>query len=378
MDHIVVEVSPSGCVRLDLDGRSAELSPWWLRSQCTCPRCRTESGQRTGVELDEGAQLSDLRRGQGGTVEIFFQDGHRSAFGEEDLVNLVHWRDQPLPFGFASRSELAFERRRWCVDPDAATLYDWLGAVADNRVLILEGATAGLGVVGPTAAHIAPLMPTIYGDTWQVRVEDRPGNIAYTARALPFHEDLSAYETPPGIQFLHCAEFGAEVRGGETWFCDGLAAAERVRVEAPDDFDTLCRVWATFATVNRDQYMTVRKPHLMVDDRANLVAVNWAPPFEGPFAGDPADEARYRRAYRRFASTVENGPRLSLRLEPGEMVVFNNRRTLHARQAYIEPNTQARRVLEGCYLSADDVANRYQRLARSGLGHIGGTTEPPA
>lgn len=364
MDHVVVEVSPAGSVRLDVAGRCAELSPWWLRSQCTCERCRTESGQRIGSGVDEDVRLVDLRRGRGGVVEIVFQDGHCSAFEPEELVGLANWRERPLPFGFASRSALACERRPWCPDPDPATLYDWLAALADNRVLVLQGAPASLGVVGATATHIAPVMPTIYGHTWQVRVEDRPTNIAYTAHALPFHQDLCAYQAPPGIQLLHCVEFGADICGGETCFCDGLAAAERVRAEAPDDFDTLCRVWATFATVNRDQHMVVRKPHLIADDHANVVAVNWAPPFEGPFAGNPADEPSYRRAYRSFAAAVEKCPRLVLRLQPGEIVVFNNRRTLHARQEYTQPSA-TRRVLEGCYLSEDDVANRYQCLART-------------
>ncbi|BBX57075.1 hypothetical protein MSHO_24200 [Mycobacterium shottsii] len=236
---------------------------------------------------------------------------------------------------------------------------------------MLEGAPTRVGVVGPTAARIAPVMPTIYGDTWLVRVEDRPVNIAYTACALPFHQDLCAYETPPGLQLLHCIEFDAAVTGGQTWFCDGLAAAERVRVQAPDNFETLCQVWATFATVNRQQHMVVRKPHLVVDDRANLVGINWAPPFEGAFAGDPADEERYRRAYQTFTSAVEDGPRLALRLQPGEIVVFQNRRTLHARQAYTQPTASARRVLEGCYLSADDVANRSQMLARTRPAPVG-------
>ncbi|MCQ4365326.1 TauD/TfdA family dioxygenase [Mycobacterium gordonae] len=375
MDRVLVQVAPGGVVRLDVDGRSSELSPWWLRSQCQCAHCRTESGQRTGVGLTDSVSLADLRRGRGGLVELLFQDGHCSAFGEEELVYLASWRDHPLPFGFASRASLALERRPWHPNPDTATLYEWLAALADNRVLVLEGAPAQRGVVGSTAARIAPIMPTIYGLTWLVQVEGRPSNIAYTARSLPFHQDLCAYETSPGIQLLHCLEFAAEVSGGQTWFCDGLAAAERVRAEAPDDFDTLCRVWATFATVNRDQHMMVRKPHLLLDDRANIVAVNWAPPFEGPFAGNPADELAYRRAYQTFAAAIETSPRVILRLEPGDIVMFHNRRTLHGRQAYTQPAPLARRVLEGCYLSADDVANRYQRLAHSRLRRL--TTAEP-
>ncbi|MDP7703945.1 MULTISPECIES: TauD/TfdA family dioxygenase [unclassified Mycobacterium] len=353
-----------GSVQLSVNGISAEVSSWWLRNHCPCALCRTESGQRTGMPVSDCEQFDIRRRDRDGVVEILFEDGHRSVFTEDDLVEFVRWRSRPLPFGFGSRATLSVERRRWRPNPEPAEVFEWLAALADNRILVLEGAPARIGVVGPTAAQIAPVMPTIYGDTWLVRVEDRPTNIAYTSDVLPFHQDLCAYETPPGLQLLHCVEFAAEVHGGETLFCDGLAAAERVRAEAPEDFATLCSVWATFATINRDQLMVVRKTHLALDDHANLVALNWAPPFEGPFAGAPEDELRYRQAYRTFAAAVDDCPRLALRLSPGEIVIFNNRRVLHARRAYGQHDGVARRVLEGCYLTADDVSNQYSYLKR--------------
>ncbi|WP_186242323.1 gamma-butyrobetaine hydroxylase-like domain-containing protein [Mycobacterium simulans] len=48
----------------------------------------------------------------------------------------------------------------------------------------------------------------------------------------------------------------------------------------------------TFASANRKHHMKIRKPHLVVDDHGNIVAANWAPPFEGPFAGAPAVRIR--------------------------------------------------------------------------------------
>ena len=51
---------------------------------------------------------------------------------------------------------------------------------------------------------IAPLEKTIYGEIFDVKVDVNPINLAYSAAPLEFHNDLVYYESPPGIQFLHC------------------------------------------------------------------------------------------------------------------------------------------------------------------------------
>ena len=51
---------------------------------------------------------------------------------------------------------------------------------------------------------IAPLQRTIYGELFDVRIDVSPINLAFSASPLEFHNDLIYYESPPGIQFLHC------------------------------------------------------------------------------------------------------------------------------------------------------------------------------
>ena len=41
-------------------------------------------------------------------------------------------------------------------------------------------------------------------------------NIAYTGEPLASHMDLCYYESPPGLQLLHCLAFDGGVEGGET------------------------------------------------------------------------------------------------------------------------------------------------------------------
>jgi gamma-butyrobetaine dioxygenase len=57
------------------------------------------------------------------------------------------------------------------------------------------------------------------------RVDD-PINVAYSNMALDVHIDLAYYESPPGLQLLHCMQFDADVIGGNSIVLDGFRVAE--------------------------------------------------------------------------------------------------------------------------------------------------------
>jgi alpha-ketoglutarate-dependent taurine dioxygenase len=81
---------------------------------------------------------------------------------------------------------------------------------------------------------------------FDVRSTRDPINIAYGSGAIVPHQDLAYYESPPGIQLLHCLEFDAAIDGGDSLLIDGFVAAEALREEDPAAFATLARVPATF------------------------------------------------------------------------------------------------------------------------------------
>ena len=73
-----------------------------------------------------------------------------------------------------------------------------------------------------------------------------------------------------------------------------------------------------------------------------MVALHWAPMFEGPLLAPEADVAPYYAAYSalaRFLADAEDAGRWTtrLRLRPGDVLCFNNRRMLHGRAAFAEP-----------------------------------------
>jgi alpha-ketoglutarate-dependent taurine dioxygenase len=83
--------------------------------------------------------------------------------------------------------------------------------------------------VGSVAGRIGGVMPTIYGQFWDVKTVANPINCAYTNHALDLHQDLAYYESPPGIQLLHCVRFDEGIKGGDSTFVDSFLVAERLR-----------------------------------------------------------------------------------------------------------------------------------------------------
>ena len=68
-------------------------------------------------------------------------------------------------------------------------------------------------------------------------------------------------------------------------------------------------------------------------------------------------------AYRRFAQLLrETRFQVRLKLGDGDLVVFDNRRTLHGRTAF--SSERHPRHLQGCYLTRDSVLSRAGLLRR--------------
>ena len=132
----------------------------------------------------------------------------------------------------------------------------------------------------------------------QVRSEPDPINIAYTPVGLDFHQDMPYYESPPGLQMLHCMRFDANVVGGESTFLDALTMAEILQEQDPEAFEVLCTIPASFQKDHLSRADPVqlfwRRPHIATDEHGDPISVFWSPPFEGPLqTRSSADTAAY-------------------------------------------------------------------------------------
>lgn len=101
--------------------------------------------------------------------------------------------------------------------------------------------------------------------TFEVLPTENPIDLAYSGESLPLHMDLTYYEAPPGVQMLHCLKSVLNIAtvfeyytinlyrnsdfGGETTFVDTFPVVEDMRINHPNEFQTLTRIPATFKRV---------------------------------------------------------------------------------------------------------------------------------
>jgi gamma-butyrobetaine dioxygenase len=172
--------------------------------------------------------------------------------------------------------------------------------------------------------------------------------------------DLMYYNSPPGLQFLHCLR--NTVKGGSSIFVDSFRAATLLRIRSKIAYQTLTTNPVQFHYLNDSKHFYHSRPTIVPDatDPYGLAIdhVNYAPPFQAPFDVETTGKGksnwrRFVSAFKGFAEITEREDmRFEETMKEGECVVFANRRVLHARRAF--DTETGERWLKGTYVDWDD------------------------
>jgi gamma-butyrobetaine dioxygenase len=341
----------------------------WLRDNCACDRCRDPiSGQKLfGIE-DLPADLVIERVEQGGSdVTIHFgPDGHVSQFSlewltrpaepdprTEDAKTLWSAAD-PLP-----RQAIGSWPRWHTDDVHRGQCLDWLlrlGFVLMRDVPVREGAVLDV------ARAFGYVRETNYGQLFDVRVQPDAPNLAFTNRPITPHTDNPYRDPVPTLQLLHC--LANEADGGDSALVDGFAVAARLRAEYPVAFGTLTRTPMTFRYTDAGVDLTATAPLIGVDPRGRIRSVRHNNRSTQALRL-PYDELKaFYAAYRQFALRLSRpDAQFTLRLEPGDCLVFDNTRILHARTGF---RSTGGRHLQGCYADIDAAESQWRTLRHPG------------
>lgn len=366
------------------DGAVSRYNTSWLRMNCQCSACKQpDSGQMLVTIRDFPAQLtihSSSHQHNSSSIAINFNEESdhqctlpvswlkQHSYSPADLEVKARLRD--VKYLDSAIGSFRCEDVR----NSEGDLFEWLDHLNTYGITILKNVPVCPESVTKVANMIGPVTETLYGHTFDVQTEDKPINVAYSSVGLGFHVDLAYYESPPGLQLLHCLQFDDMVLGGESIFLDGFCIAEEFREKFPHHFETLTRVPATFQKFHFERANPAayiyQRPHINVNKTGQITAVTWSPPFEGPLAVPEEDVEPYYEAYREFSSQLEKSDKVvSYRLQQGDCVIFNNRRIFHGRMQF-QQNGGVRH-LKGCYVNIDDFRSKVQYLhEKRGLGQL--------
>jgi len=352
------------------DGRVSPFHHQWLRDNCPCSQCVysvTREQVLEIVDVDAHLRPASARIDQG-NLSLEWSGGHRSqydpgwlrAHAYDDESRAERRAATPKSRLWDSRFQLpVFEYSAVMEDPSA--LLQWLLALRDSGLTQVRGVPTERDSLALVAKRISFIRESNFGVLFNVQSKADADSNAYTAFNLPLHSDLPTRELQPGLQFLHCLVNDAN--GGESIFVDGFAIANALRTEDPEAFRALCEIPVEFR--NKDRHSDYRRlaPIIALDALGDVAEIRMANFLRGPFETSVAQMPLLYRAYRRFiAMTREDRFRLVKRLNPGELWCFDNRRTLHARNAF-DPASGARHF-QGCYIDRDELLSRIRVLQR--------------
>jgi alpha-ketoglutarate-dependent taurine dioxygenase len=328
-------------------------SSLWLRDNAAAHRDAC-TGQRliSLVDLPLEPRLKTAHLSPPDHISLSWDDGETAVYPLQwmrayDVSLRLSARPTRLPWMGQPATQFAWSvYSDWVADPSVRE--DWLYYAGRDGLAFLSAVPAEDAAVLKVAAQIGFVRETNFGRIF----DDR------SVTALPAHTDDPYRDPVPGFELLHC--LSAADHDGESIFVDGMAAAERVRARDANAFSTLCKTRILYRFQDATTDLAVERTMFEVDTSEQFRAICYnerliAPlPIKGPLL------KKYYAAYRQLAGLLSDPARFVVyRLQPGDLVLFDNSRILHGR---VEGKGGSSHQ-QGCYLDADGLYSSLAVLA---------------
>lgn len=344
------------------DNRQSQLAAIWLRDHCQMPTSRdSASGQRllNITDFPLGVTITNVSLTDDSFI-IDFAPEHRSEFSIDWLIdNCYCINSQPNDRSEANKilwQKSTFETRipkhnypDFCTLPSAKIAA--LQSVKDYGFAILQAVPCEEGEILNVISEFGFVRHTNYGPLFEVRTKVDANNLAFTNLGLGCHLDNPYRDPVPGIQLLHCLQ--SSTAGGESILQDGFMAASLLREENPQHFDILSQQWINYRFQDADTDLQSRVPMFEVNDKKEIIKVRYNNRSIGTLKLPQSQIREFYAAYRHYAEILERKTlQITFKLAPGELMLFDNTRVMHARTAFSDAGT---RHLQGAYSDLDSL-----------------------
>lgn len=362
------------------DGKQSRLYSHWLRDHCQMPSSRDAvSGQRllniSQIPID--TYLASAKIDDEGEVVLSFQpEDHESRFTQKWLQSNCYclnpqqddrseesktlWQGDSFASGLPEVDYALF-----CQAPEqkarALQYVQALGFVLLRDVPVIDRQV--LEVI----RQFGFIRETNYGELFEVRPTLDANNLAFTNQGVGTHADNPYRDPVPSVQLLHCLENSAE--GGDSVMVDGFKAATILREENEAHFKMLSGTWVNYRFRDSDTELLSRCPMIETDDLGRIVKVRYNNRSIASIQLPPEKIRGFYQAYRHWAEILEREElKICYKLNPGDLVLFDNTRAMHARTAF---SKGGKRHLQGAYSDLDGLYSTLNVLQRAEEGRKG-------
>jgi len=375
---------------------------FWLRDHCPCPACThpsTKQRQINTFDLDPFIKATDAESTPDGLLVTWSgEDTHQSLYpwewlqtrnpispkGNRPTTKSREWKH--LPPIQSSQSASSY--------PQISTSYMDLTSTDPSivrkamRQLLSQIYIYGFAFIPSTPptpeateemiSLLGPIRHTHYGGFWDFTSVPSPIDTAYTDLALPLHTDNTYFTDPAGLQCFHLlshtspTDASAPGKGGESTFSDGFAAASYLYTAnraaysmlathpvissamGPDDsigaFHNTNLHAAGHPILTHTLPVSPTNASLLTPQNLTQIRHNTPDRSVSTKFASHAQLKQWYTATRMFDRVLNSeGFKITVKLEPGTPVIFDNWRVLHGREAF-----EGKRRMCGAYVGMDD------------------------
>ncbi|MFC3613794.1 TauD/TfdA family dioxygenase [Lutimaribacter marinistellae] len=319
------------------------------------------------LDLPGDLLISSAELGPDGTVIVHWTHNHPTSryhpgwlYGNgwfdtpHTIETTVLWtgKNQPEPPTFDGPTALN----------DPAVFLSWLTALRDFGVARLENLPNQDGLLMQVVERIGPIRESNFGRMYTLEIKDDPDSNAFTSDALMLHIDMPTRECPHGLQFLFCRD--NTTSGGEGIYADAYRIAADLAAEEPEHFKALCEIEWTYNNRSKSTSYKAKGPVIERDFGGRVTGIRYNTWLRAPLVASLQEQGRAYRSYRAFAARAQDPTyQMKFAYRPGDLVAFDNRRTLHGRNGYDAHG--GTRFIEGIYSDRDDLLSAIRSLERS-------------
>ncbi|KAI1284317.1 trimethyllysine dioxygenase [Xylaria sp. FL0933] len=351
---------------------------FWLRDNCRCNACVNQATRQRNFDtfaLPEDIKPSRVTPNESGLEIQWSHDSHVS-FYKWDFLEPYIIRGRPEPedvkfeyFGAEGPPNSSIEYGEFAKDETRA-----VGRLTD--MIRRKGMAFVTGVpfesADPTKElleKIAFIRVTHYGGFYDFIPDLALADTAYTNEALDAHTDNAYFTEPSGLQSFHLLSHtdpsspngpGTSL-GGQSILVDGFRAFQILREESPESVKTLANYkLPCHASGNEGIAISPDKLYPVLESNYRLNAVRrirWNKSDRAVMPlwryGATMDWYKAARKWDEILKRKEVVYRFQL--EPGKVLIFDNWRVLHGREAF----TGIRRMCGG-YMNRDDWFSKWR------------------
>ncbi|GAA4992880.1 gamma-butyrobetaine dioxygenase [Yinghuangia aomiensis] len=325
------------------DGQQSRFHSLWLRDNCACEACGPhESGSRLQRLLDIPDDVTPAKvQTDGATLRVIWAgDEHSSRYDADWLLRNAY---TPAPL----RARRKPHRTLWDaglpewpavewdrVLVDDAERYRLHASVSELGFVLVRGLGTGHGAIETLANEVGYIRETHYGRIFDLITRAKPMILADLAGPLLPHTDEAYRRVPTGINIFHCIQPSAD-GGGVSQLVDAFRVAAILREKHPEAFELLTKVPVRHERRIEDQVITSDLPAIVLDHDGDVIEVRLNErTMTAICVDDHLMASTYAALRTAFRTAYDPAQLVSYLLRPGEALLFDNLRVLHARTGY--------------------------------------------